>query len=191
MLLNDRQITERALNEGMISPFKAYQVRSRGIHKTISHGLSSYGYDITLATEFKIFTNANCAIVDPKNFDQASFVDRVLTPEEDHILVPPNSFALARSMETIKVPRDVLVICIGKSSYARCGIILNVTPLEPEWEGQITLEISNTTPLPAKVYAREGIAQLIFLKADEECDTSYSDRGGKYNKQEGVTLPRM
>lgn len=169
----------------MISPFEPGQIRSSTQGKTISHGTSSYGYDIRCSNEFKIFTNINSAIVDPKNFAAESFVD--LTA--DVCIIPPNSFALARSIEYFRIPRNVLVICLGKSTYARCGIIVNVTPLEPEWEGHITLEFSNTTPLPAKIYANEGVAQLLFLESDEECETSYKDRKGKYQGQRGVTLP--
>jgi dCTP deaminase len=153
----------------------------------ISYGLSSYGYDIRVADEFKIFTNVHSALVDPKHFDPRSMVDF----KGEVCVIPPNSFVLARSVEYIRVPRDVLVICIGKSTYARCGIIVNVTPLEPEWEGYITIEISNTTPLPAKIYANEGIAQLIFLQADEPCEMSYADKKGKYQRQRGIVLPKV
>jgi len=172
-----------AETKGMIEPFLDRQERA-GV---ISYGLSSYGYDARVADEFKIFTNVDSAIVDPKKFSEASFVDR----KTDVCIIPPNSFALARTVEYFRVPRDVLVICLGKSTYARCGLIVNVTPLEPEWEGHVTLEISNTTPLPAKVYANEGIAQFLFFKGDSVCEVSYADRGGKYMGQEGVTLPRM
>ena len=165
----------------MIEPFVDAQKRD-GI---ISYGLSSYGYDARVGTDFKIFTNVNSSVVDPKNFDQQSFVDR----NTDVCIIPPNSFALARTVEYFRIPRDVLVICVGKSTYARCGIIVNVTPLEPEWEGHVTLEFSNTTPLPARIYANEGVAQMLFLESDEECETSYKDRGGKYMGQTGVTLP--
>lgn len=175
----------RMAQQGMITPFESQQVRVGTDGKIISHGTSSYGYDIRCAKEFKIFTNINSAIVDPKNFAPESFVDVV----SDVCIIPPNSFALARSVEYFRIPRNVLVICLGKSTYARCGIIVNVTPLEPEWEGHITLEFSNTTPLPAKIYANEGVAQLLFLESDEECETSYKDRGGKYQGQKGVTLP--
>lgn len=171
---------------GMIEPFEPYQVRSgNNGDKTVSHGTSSYGYDIRCSNEFKVFTNINSAIVDPKNFAPQSFVDVT----SDVCIIPPNSFALARSVEYFRIPRNVLVICLGKSTYARCGIIVNVTPLEPEWEGHITLEFSNTTPLPAKIYANEGVAQLLFLESDEVCETSYKDRKGKYQGQRGVTLP--
>ena len=175
----------RMAQDGMITPFEPSQIRHGANGKIVSHGTSSYGYDIRCSNEFKIFTNINSAIVDPKNFAANSFVDVV----SDVCIIPPNSFALARSVEYFRIPRKVLVICLGKSTYARCGIIVNVTPLEPEWEGHITLEFSNTTPLPAKIYANEGVAQLLFLESDEECETSYKDRGGKYQGQKGVTLP--
>lgn len=172
---------------GMIDPFVPEQVRmSVEGHRIISYGTSSYGYDIRCADEFKIFTNVHSAIVDPKNFDSSSFVDI----RADACLIPPNSFALARSVERFVIPRQIIGICVGKSTYARCGIIVNVTPLEPEWEGYITLEFSNTTPLPAKIYAHEGVAQILFFEADEPCAVSYRDRGGKYQYQEGVALPR-
>ena len=167
----------------MIEPFVEAQRRD-GV---ISYGLSSYGYDARVAPEFKIFTNVDSSVVDPKQFDPRSFVDR----ETDVCIIPPNSFALARTVEYFRVQEDVLVICLGKSTYARCGIIVNVTPLEPEWRGRVTIEISNTTPLPAKIYAGEGIAQMIFLKADRVCATSYADKGGKYQDQAGLTLPRV
>jgi dCTP deaminase len=179
----DRWIREQALNRGMITPFSEKQVRE-GV---ISYGLSSYGYDLRVSNEFKIFTNVNSAIIDPKNFDERSFV----SVEADSVIVPPNSFALARSIEYFKIPRDVLTICVGKSTYARCGIIVNVTPLEPEWEGQVTIEISNTTPLPAKIHAHEGICQFLFLRGNEPCETSYADKAGKYMGQRGTALPRM
>jgi dCTP deaminase len=179
----DRWIRKMALEHGMIDPFVENQVRDGAI----SYGISSYGYDIRVAREFKIFTNVNTAIVDPKHFDDSSFV----AFEGDICVIPPNSFALSRTMEKFKIPRSVLSICVGKSTYARCGLIVNVTPLEPEWEGYLTLEISNTTPLPAKIYAGEGIAQLLFFEADEQCETSYADRKGKYQNQVDVTLPRL
>ena len=182
-ILSDRWIRERALADGMIEPFVESQKRDG----CISYGLSSYGYDARVSDEFKIFTNVDNAIVDPKDFAANSFVDR----KTDVCIIPPNSFALARTVEYFRVPRDVLVICLGKSTYARCGIIVNVTPLEPEWEGHVTLEFSNTTPLPAKVYANEGIAQMIFLKADEICEKSYADKVGKYQDQAGLTLPKV
>jgi dCTP deaminase len=167
----------------MIEPFEPGQVRGG----KISYGVSSYGYDIRVAPDFKVFTNVHNVVVDPKNFNDRSFVD-VLEPE---CIIPPNSFALARTVEYFRIPRDVLVVCLGKSTYARCGIIINVTPLEPTWEGHLTLEISNTTPLPAKIYADEGIAQLLFFQGDDEPETAYADRKGKYMGQKGVTLPRM
>jgi dCTP deaminase len=171
-----------ALEKGMIKPFEDRQVR-----KGISFGLSSYGYDIRIADEFKIFTNINTTIVDPKSFDPRSFVDY----QGEVAVIPPNSFELGRSVEYFKIPRNVLTICVGKSTYARCGIITNVTPFEPEWEGYVTLEISNTTPLPAKIYANEGIAQVLFFQSDEDCETSYADRQGKYQGQQGIVLPTV
>ncbi len=180
---SDRWIREQALNLGMIQPFSEKQV-SDGV---ISYGLSSYGYDLRVSDEFKIFTNVNSAVIDPKNFDERSFV----SVQASSVIVPPNSFALARSIEYFKIPRDVLTICLGKSTYARCGIIVNVTPFEPEWEGFVTLEISNTTPLPAKIYANEGLCQILFFQSDEACETSYADRGGKYQKQQGIVLPKL
>lgn len=182
---SDKWIRKMVNDYNMISPFAPSQVKENGREKIVSHGTSSYGYDIRCSNEFKIFTNINSAIVDPKNFLESSFVDVVA----DVCIIPPNSFALARSIEYFKIPRNILVICLGKSTYARCGIIVNVTPLEPEWEGHITLEFSNTTPLPAKIYANEGVAQLLFLESDEVCETSYKDRAGKYQGQKGVTLP--
>jgi len=177
-----------ATQHGMISPFTDGQVRTaEDGHRLISYGLSSYGYDLRVSDEFKVFTNVFNTVVDPKAFDPRSFVDL----KTDVCIVPPNSFALARSVEYFRIPRDVLTICVGKSTYARCGIIVNVTPFEPEWEGHVTLEISNTTPLPARIYANEGLAQVVFFKADQVCETSYADRGGKYMKQEGITIPRM
>jgi dCTP deaminase len=180
---SDRWIRQMALEHGMIDPFSEKQVRE-GV---ISYGLSSYGYDVRIAHEFKIFTNINHMVVDPKDFDPRSFVDY----EGDQCIIPPNSFALARTVERFKVPRDVIVVCLGKSTYARCGIIVNVTPLEPEWEGIVTLEVSNTTPLPARIYAGEGIAQMLFFQSDEPCETSYADKKGKYQAQNGLTLPRL
>ncbi len=182
-VMPDHWIRKTALEQGMITPFEEKLQRS-GV---ISYGLSSYGYDARVASDFKIFTNIDNALVDPKNFCDNSFVTR----NADVCIIPPNSFVLAHTVEYFKIPRDVLVVCLGKSTYARCGLIVNVTPLEPEWEGHVTLEISNTTPLPAKVYANEGISQFLFLKADSLCETSYADRGGKYMGQTGVTLPRM
>ena len=172
-----------ALDHGMIEPFEDRQVRA-GV---ISYGLSSYGYDIRVADEFKVFTNINSTVVDPKNFDARSFVDVTAGV----CIIPPNSFALAKTVEYFRIPRDVLTVCVGKSTYARCGLIVNVTPFEPEWEGFVTLEISNTTPLPAKVYANEGIAQVLFFQSDEVCEVSYADKKGKYQKQQGLTLPRL
>ena len=171
---------------GMIEPFEPGQVREVAGEKVISYGTSSYGYDVRCADEFKVFTNINSTIVDPKDFDERSFVNF----KGKHCIIPPNSFALARTVEYFRIPRRVLTICLGKSTFARCGIIVNVTPLEPEWEGHVTLEFSNTTPLPAKIYANEGVAQMLFLESDEDCDVSYKDRGGKYQGQLGVTLPK-
>ena len=180
----------RRMSEGdarMIEPFAPELVRQNDSGKIVSYGTSSYGYDVRCANEFKIFTNINSTIVDPKAFDERNFVDFV----GDVCIIPPNSFALARTVEYFRIPRSVLTVCLGKSTYARCGIIVNVTPLEPEWEGHVTLEFSNTTPLPAKIYANEGIAQVLFFESDEECETSYKDRGGKYQGQTGVTLPKI
>lgn len=176
-----------AQTHGMIEPFESDQVRFREDNKIISYGTSSYGYDIRCSDEFKLFTNINSTIVDPKKFDENSFVD----VRSDVCIIPPNSFALARTIEYFRIPRNVLTICLGKSTYARCGIIVNVTPFEPEWEGYVTLEFSNTTPLPAKIYANEGVAQVIFFESDEACETSYKDRDGKYQGQHGVTLPKI
>jgi dCTP deaminase len=184
---SDKWIRRMAEQHGMISPFEPNQVKEANGHKIVSYGTSSYGYDIRCAREFKLFTNINSTIVDPKNFDPNSFVN----VEADYCIIPPNSFALARTVEYFKIPRSVLTICLGKSTYARCGIIVNVTPFEPEWEGYVTLEFSNTTPLPAKIYANEGVAQVLFFESDEECETSYKDRGGKYQGQVGVTLPKI
>lgn len=183
---SDRWIREQALQHDMINPFQDGQVKNVDGERIVSYGVSSYGYDVRCADEFKIFTNIHSSIVDPKNFDPKSFVD----VKSDVCIIPPNSFALARTVEYFKIPRDTLVICLGKSTYARCGIIVNVTPLEPEWEGHVTLEFSNTTNLPAKIYANEGIAQFLFFQSDEVCEVSYKDRAGKYMGQTGVTLPR-
>jgi dCTP deaminase len=183
---SDKWITQMAAEHGLIEPFEAAQVRELNGERVISYGVSSYGYDIRCAPEFKVFTNINSAVVDPKNFDPESFVD----VNREVCIIPPNSFALARTLEYFRIPRNVLTICLGKSTYARCGIIVNVTPLEPEWEGHVTLEFSNTTPLPARIYANEGVAQVIFLESDEDCSVSYRDRGGKYQHQTGVTLPK-
>ena len=180
---SDRWIRRMAREHKMIEPFVDSQVRG----SAISYGVSSYGYDIRVADEFKIFTNINNTVIDPKNFDPRSFVD----VKTDVCIVPPNSFALARTIEYFRIPRDVLTICLGKSTYARCGIIVNVTPFEPEWEGFVTLEISNTTPLPAKIYANEGIAQVLFLESDQICEVSYADKKGKYQHQTNITLPKI
>jgi dCTP deaminase len=179
----DRWIRRMALEHRMIEPFCETQVRD-GV---VSYGLSSYGYDVRIADEFKIFTNINSTIVDPKRFDPRSFVDF----KGEVCIIPPNSFALARTVEYFRIPRDVLTVCVGKSTYARCGIIVNVTPFEPEWEGIVTLEVSNTTPLPARIYANEGIAQVLFFESDEPCEVSYADKRGKYQAQQGLTLPRL
>jgi dCTP deaminase len=180
---SDRWIKRMAREHKMIEPFVESQVRG----SAISYGVSSYGYDIRVADEFKVFTNINNTVIDPKNFDPRSFVD----VKTDVCIIPPNSFALARTIEYFRIPRDVLTVCLGKSTYARCGIIVNVTPFEPEWEGTVTLEISNTTPLPAKIYANEGIAQVLFFQSDEQCEMSYKDKKGKYQAQVGVTLPKI
>ncbi|MEE2889861.1 MAG: dCTP deaminase [Planctomycetota bacterium] len=188
----DRWIRRMAVEHGMIEPFSPEQVRE-GIdesgqpYRVISYGISSYGYDLRVADEFKVFTNVHGSVVDPKDFDERSFVDI----KTDCCIIPPNSFALARSVEYFRIPRNVITVCLGKSTYARCGIIVNVTPFEPEWEGHVTLEISNTTPLPARVYAEEGLAQVLFFESDEDCETSYLDRGGKYQGQRGINPPRM
>ena len=184
---SDKWIKQMSKDSEMINPFSENQIRvdENGV-KLISYGVSSYGYDVRCSDEFKVFTNINSAIVDPKSFDENSFVDIT----SDVCVIPPNSFALARTVEYFKIPRNVLTICLGKSTYARCGIIVNVTPLEPEWEGHVTLEFSNTTNLPAKIYAGEGVAQMLFFESDEVCETSYKDRGGKYQGQTGVTLPK-
>ena len=190
---SDRWIRTMAEQHGMIEPFEPGQVKfsdkgGANGDRIVSYGTSSYGYDVRCSREFKVFTNINSTIVDPKHFDPGSFVD----VEADECIIPPNSFALARTVEFFRIPRDTLVVCLGKSTYARCGIIVNVTPLEPEWEGHVTLEFSNTTPLPARIYANEGVAQMLFFQADQDdiCETSYKDRGGKYQGQRGVTLPR-
>jgi dCTP deaminase len=183
MIKSDRWIRRMAQEHDMINPYSEKQV-SQGV---ISYGVSSYGYDLRVADEFKIFTNVNSTVIDPKQFDERSFV----TVNADVAIIPPNSFALARSVEYFKIPRDVLTVCVGKSTYARCGIIVNVTPFEPEWEGFVTLEISNTTPLPAKIYANEGLCQILFFQSDEVCETSYKDRKGKYQAQKGIVLPKL
>lgn len=186
---SDKWIRRMAQEHGMIAPFVPGQVKEVNGERIVSYGTSSYGYDIRCADEFKVFTNINSTIVDPKNFDEGSFVD---VSGKGYCIIPPNSFALARTVEYFRIPRNALTICLGKSTYARCGIIVNVTPFEPEWEGYVTLEFSNTTPLPAKIYANEGVAQVLFFEADADdiCETSYGDRGGKYQGQVGVTLPR-
>ena len=185
---SDKWIRRMAAEHNMIEPFEPGQVREVDGRKIGSYGTSSYGYDIRCSDDFKLFTDINCTIVDPKNFDPNSFVEI----KNDFCIIPPNSFALARTVEYFRIPRDTLVVCLGKSTYARCGIIVNVTPLEPEWEGHVTLEFSNTTPLPARIYANEGVAQMLFFQADADdvCETSYKDRGGKYQGQTGVTLPK-
>jgi dCTP deaminase len=180
---SDRWITRMAREHRMIEPFSDRQVR-QGV---VSYGVSSYGYDVRIADDFKIFTNINSTVIDPKDFDSRSFIDF----RGDVCVIPPNSFALARTVEYFRMPRNVLTVCVGKSTYARCGIIVNVTPLEPEWEGIVTLEVSNTTPLPAKIYANEGIAQMLFFESDEPCEVSYADKKGRYQSQEGLTLPKV
>lgn len=186
-IMSDKWIREMSQSKEMIHPFSEKQNRTENNEKIISYGLSSYGYDARVADEFKIFTNVDSHIIDPKSFSQDGFVTR----KSDVCIIPPNSFALARTVEYFKIPRDTLVVCVGKSTYARCGIIVNVTPLEPEWEGHVTLEFSNTTTMPAKIYANEGACQFLFFRGDQVCETSYADRDGKYMKQTGVTLPRM
>ncbi len=183
---SDNWIIEQAEKNQLIKPFEKEQIREVDNKKVISYGVSSYGYDVRCANEFKIFTNTFSSVVDPKNFDEKSFVDI----KDNECIIPPNSFALARTVEYFKIPRSILTLCLGKSTYARCGIIVNVTPLEPEWEGHVTLEFSNTTNLPAKIYANEGVAQMLFFESDQVCKTSYKDRGGKYQGQTGVTLPK-
>ncbi len=183
---SDNWIRRMTDQHAMIEPFAAQQVKQVDGERIVSYGTSSYGYDVRCSRHFKIFTNINSAVVDPKNFASDSFVDY----EGDVCIIPPNSFALASTVEYFRIPRSILTICLGKSTYARCGIIVNVTPLEPEWEGHVTLEFSNTTPLPAKIYANEGVAQMLFFESDEICETSYKDRGGKYQGQTGVTLPK-
>jgi len=184
---SDNWIRRMAREHAMIEPFEPGQVREVNGRRIVSYGTSSYGYDVRCASEFKIFTNINSTIVDPKNFDEKSFVDF----SGDVCIIPPNSFALARTVEYFRVPRNVLILTVGKSTFARCGVIVNVTPLEPEWEGHVTLEFSNTTPLPAKIYANEGVAQMLFFESDEECEISYKDKKGKYQSQGGIVLPRL
>lgn len=186
-ILSDLLIKERVETEEMITPFVEHKT-SKSI---ISYGLSSYGYDARVDYQFKVFTNVHSSIIDPKNFSENNFVDIDSSKKNDILIIPPNGFALANTIEYFKIPRDILVICVGKSTYARCGIIINVTPLEPEWKGQVTIEISNTTPLPAKIYAGEGICQFLFFKADKTCQSSYLDSKGKYMEQIGITLPRI
>jgi len=187
MALLPDEFIEKLAKGGMIEPFEKNQIKQSSTKKLVSYGLSSYGYDLRVADEFKVFTNVYNSIIDPKNFSEDSFVE-IKAPT---CIIPPNSFALARSIEYFRIPRNILTICIGKSTYARCGIIVNVTPFEPEWEGYVTLEISNTTPLPAKIYANEGLAQVLFFEAKTECLVSYADRKGKYMKQTGITIPRL
>lgn len=184
-LQSDRWIKQMAIEKKMIEPFEEKQIKMVDGKRVISYGLSSYGYDLRVGRKFKLFTNIYTSLVDPKNFQEDSFVDM----EGDYCIIPPNSFALAMSVEYFRIPRDILTLCIGKSTYARCGIIVNVTPFEPEWEGYVTLEISNTTPLPAKIYANEGLAQVLFYKGESVCETSYADRNGKYMKQLDITVP--
>ena len=184
---SDTWIRRMAQEHAMIEPFEPHQVKEVDGRRVVSYGTSSYGYDVRCADEFKLFTNVYSAIVDPKKFDAKSFVDI----KGDYVIIPPNSFALARTVEYFRIPRNVMTICLGKSTYARCGIIVNVTPFEPEWEGFVTLEFSNTTPMPAKIYANEGVAQVLFFEADEVCEVSYKDRGGKYQGQLGVTPPKL
>lgn len=189
-ILSDKEIRNRCKEDEMIYPFVENLVRKTGKEKVLSYGLSSYGYDVRVSNEFKVFTNINSSIIDPKNFSNDNFITKRV-PEGDCLILPPNSFALANTVETFKVPRDILVICVGKSTYARCGIVINVTPIEPEFEGQVVLEFSNTTTLPAKIYAGEGACQFVFFKADKLCKTSYKDRNGKYQGQTGITLPKV
>ena len=184
---SDKWIIKQSQENELISPFESQQIRELDGEKIVSYGVSSYGYDVRCSNEFKIFTNTHSAIVDPKKFDPNSFID----VKSDQCIIPPNSFALARTIEYFKIPRSVLTLCLGKSTYARCGIIVNVTPLEPEWEGHVTLEFSNTTNLPAKIYANEGVAQFIFIKGNEKPNVTYANRKGKYMKQKGVTLPKI
>src|SRR5258707_8225242 len=184
---SDKWIRRMAQEHAMIEPFEAGQVKVVDGRRVVSYGTSSYGYDVRCADEFKLFTNINSTIVDPKEFDEKNFID----VKGESVIIPPNSFALARTVEYFRIPRNVLTICLGKSTYARCGILVNVTPFEPEWEGFVTLEFSNTTTLPAKIYANEGLAQVLFFEADEECETSYADKKGKYQKQQSIVLPKL
>lgn len=190
MVLSDREIAERSIRDRMIEPFVAQQVKEVNGVGVVSFGLSSYGYDFRVANEFKVFKTTYMPMVDPKHFAPNSF-DEVIVEDHEAIIVPPNSFALARTVEYFRIPRDVICVVLGKSTYARCGIVVNVTPLEPEWEGQVTIEISNTTPLPAKIYAGEGIGQVLFLRGSQVCERSYADKAGKYMRQQGIVLPRL
>ncbi len=189
-VLSDIEIRERSQKNKMIEPFVEKLVRKTKDQKVLSYGLSSYGYDVRVSNEFKVFTNINNNVIDPKNFSNDSFITKTIK-ENDYFILPPNSFALANTVETFNIPRDIIVICVGKSTYARCGIIVNVTPIEPEFKGQVVLEFSNTTNLPVKIYPNEGACQFIFFKADTVCETSYSDRNGKYQNQQGITLPKV
>ena len=189
-VLSDVEIKERSLNNKMISPFVEQLVRKTENEKVLSYGLSSYGYDVRVSNEFKVFTNINNSIIDPKDFSNDNFITKVVK-DNDCLILPPNSFALANTIETFKVPRDIIIVCVGKSTYARCGVVVNVTPIEPEFEGQVVLEFSNTTTLPVKIYANEGACQFLFFKADNICKTSYADRKGKYQGQKGITLAKI
>ena len=189
-VLSDIEIKERSLNNKMISPFVEKLIRKTENEKVLSYGLSSYGYDVRVSNEFKVFTNINNSIIDPKDFSNDNFITKVIK-DNDCLILPPNSFALANTIETFKVPRDIIVVCVGKSTYARCGVVVNVTPIEPEFEGQVVLEFSNTTTLPVKIYANEGACQFLFFKADNICKTSYADRKGKYQGQKGITLAKI
>ena len=189
-VLSDVEIKERSLNNKMISPFVEQLVRKTENEKVLSYGLSSYGYDVRVSNEFKVFTNINNSVIDPKDFSNDNFITKVIK-DNDCLILPPNSFALANTIETFKVPRDIIIVCVGKSTYARCGVVVNVTPIEPEFEGQVVLEFSNTTTLPVKIYANEGACQFLFFKADNICKTSYADRKGKYQGQKGITLAKI
>ena len=189
-VLSDIEIKERSLNNKMISPFVEQLVRKTENEKVLSYGLSSYGYDVRVSNEFKVFTNINNSIIDPKDFSNDNFITKVVK-DNDCLILPPNSFALANTIETFKVPRDIIIVCVGKSTYARCGVVVNVTPIEPEFEGQVVLEFSNTTTLPVKIYANEGACQFLFFKADNICKTSYADRKGKKKKKKGITLAKI
>lgn len=189
-VLSDIEIKERSLDNKMISPFVEQLIRKTENEKVLSYGLSSYGYDVRVSNEFKVFTNINNSIIDPKDFSNDNFITKVVK-DNDCLILPPNSFALANTIETFKVPRDIIIVCVGKSTYARCGVVVNVTPIEPEFEGQVVLEFSNTTTLPVKIYANEGACQFLFFKADNICKTSYADRKGKYQGQKGITLAKI